>query len=62
MGLNVPGCLENGMDDLLSRLVPRVLDSLWGRLTVIKDSSRSYLYIGCSLVSESDLIDDINSV
>src|SRR4051812_26463125 len=49
------------MDDLLSRLLPGILDCLQCRLAVTEDSGRSHSRMGCSPVSESDLA-DVNGV
>lgn len=50
------------MDDLLSRLVPGILDCLQGRLAVTEDSGRSHPRMRCSPVSESNLVDDVDGV
>jgi hypothetical protein len=46
----------------LFRLVRGILDCLQGRLAVTDDSGRSHPCMGCSPVSEGDLVNDVDGV
>lgn len=50
------------MDNLLSRLVPGILNYLQGRLAVTENSGRSHPRRGCFLMSESNLVDDVDGL